>query len=189
VQAAWHSETLTWPARQAVRLLLLTGARVNEIVQAAWSEFDLAGEVWTLPEERSKNHRTLLTPITPLVAELLEELRDIFLDNGWLFPARNSATARQPWGATALSHAVRKAGYDWRPQDLRRTMKTLAGEAGLSKEIRDRIQNHAAQDVSSRHYDKFDYQREKKIALQQWESYLFAQLIQGGNILPFKKQA
>jgi len=96
VQAAWHSETLTWPARQAVRLLLLTGARVNEIVQAAWSEFDLAGEVWTLPEERSKNHRTLLTPITPLVAELLAELRDILPDILWLFPARNSAA---PWNS------------------------------------------------------------------------------------------
>jgi hypothetical protein len=31
---------------------------------------------------------------------------------------------------------------------LRRTWKTLAGKAGVPKEIRDRIQNHALQDVS-----------------------------------------
>lgn len=42
-------------------------------------------------------------------------------------------------------------------RDLRRTCKTLMGEAGISKEIRDRIQNHALNDVSSKHYDRYDY--------------------------------
>jgi len=41
-------------------------------------------------------------------------------------------------------------------RDLRRTWKTLAGKAGVSKEIRDRIQNHALQDVSSKAYDRWE---------------------------------
>jgi hypothetical protein len=40
---------------------------------------------------------------------------------------------------------------------LRRTWKTLAGNAGISKEMRDRLQNHSKGDVSSRHYDRYDY--------------------------------
>jgi hypothetical protein len=45
---------------------------------------------------------------------------------------------------------------------LRRTWKTLAGKAGIPKEIRDRIQNHALHDVSSRSYDRWHYLPEKR---------------------------
>lgn len=54
-------------------------------------------------------------------------------------------------------------------RDLRRTCKTLMGEAGISKEIRDRIQNHALNNVSSKHYDRYDYLTEKRRALEIWE--------------------
>lgn len=43
------------------------------------------------------------------------------------------------------------------------------GEAGISKDIRDRIQNHALNDVSSKHYDRYDYLTEKRRALDTWE--------------------
>jgi integrase len=173
VRAVWHSESLTWLARQAVRLLLLTGARVNEIVQARWDEFDLEGGLWTLPAERHKGKRTLLTPSTPLMIELLVELREAY-PGDYLFPARSVAGSNAPWGDTALNHAIRNAGYDWTGRDLRRTWKTLAGECGLSLEIRNRIQGHALQDVGSRHYDRHGYLAEKRAALMVWERELRA---------------
>lgn len=57
------------------------------------------------------------------------------------------------------------------PRDLRRTFKTLTGKAGISKEIRDRLQNHSLQDVSSLHYDKYDYLKEKREAMDTWNDY------------------
>ena len=57
------------------------------------------------------------------------------------------------------------------PRDLRRTFKTLTGKAGISKEIRDRLQNHALQDVSSLHYDRYDYLKEKRAAMDIWNDY------------------
>lgn len=181
VREVWTTDKLTVPARQAVRILLCTGSRVNEIVQAHWGEFDLDAGRWTLPAERSKNHRTLLTPLTPLAVELLVELRDIFGDTRWLFPGRNVHWAKQPWGSTALGHAIRNAGYSWTARDLRRTWKTLAGGAGLTLETRNRIQGHALQDVGSRHYDRHDYLEEKRTALLQWERELRARLA-GDNV-------
>ena len=190
VREVWHSEALTWPTRQAVRLLLLTGARVNEVCQASWSEFDLAAGLWTLPAARSKNHRALLTPILPLMAEALTELREVWPDSAWPFPARNCGTAAGSWGITALSHAVRNAGMDWRAQDLRRTFKTLAGGCGIGRDILDRIQNHAAQDVASRHYDRHEYIGEKRTALAIWERELSAR-VAGDNVivLPVRRRA
>jgi hypothetical protein len=35
----------------------------------------------------------------------------------------------------------------------------------MSKEIRDRIQNHALQDVSSKNYDRWTYIPEKRVAM------------------------
>lgn len=54
-------------------------------------------------------------------------------------------------------------------RDLRRNCKTLTGEMGVSKELRDRIQNHALLSVSSKHYDRYNYLSEKRKALELWE--------------------
>jgi len=57
-------------------------------------------------------------------------------------------------------------------KDIRRTFKTLAGKAGISKELRDRLQNHALRDVSSKHYDRYSYIKEKRQGMKVWNDYL-----------------
>jgi hypothetical protein len=78
------------------------------------------------------------------------------------------------------------------PRDLRRTWKTLAGDAGISKEMRDRLQNHSKSDVSSRHYDRYEYLPEKRAAMETWSAYL-DRVIAGtvdhlglGNVIPLR---
>src|SRR5262245_10643224 len=61
-------------------------------------------------------------------------------------------------------------------RDLRRTWKTLAGQAGVPKEIRDRIQNHALQDVSSKSYDRWNYMPEKRAGMAKWDEFVRALL-------------
>ena len=205
IRALWGNEDLPWAARQACRLLLLTGQRVNEICQAAWAEFDIDAGLWTLPAARSKNHRTHLVPLSPPVVALLEELREVY-PGDWLFPCRNMARAAKPWGATALAHAVLRWQRNcreilgssqsscqgildyWRPQDLRRTMKTWAVAAGIERGILDRVQNHNRSDVASRHYDRHDYIAEKTAALNQWAAELMARLA-GDNVVSFKTKS
>ena len=58
------------------------------------------------------------------------------------------------------------------PRDIRRSVKTLMGQAGPSKEIRDRTQGHAFSDVGSVHYDRYDYWTEKQQAMRKWERWL-----------------
>lgn len=57
-------------------------------------------------------------------------------------------------------------------RDIRRTCKTLMGVAKISKELKDRIQGHAFGDVSSKHYDRYDYFEEKQRGLQRWATWL-----------------
>jgi integrase len=195
VRRVWNDEEgLSWLARHAVRLLLLTGQRVNEVCQAHWAEFDLDQGIWTLPAARCKGKRDHLVPLTPLAVELLRELHEVY-PGDYLFPARNVPGASRPWGTSALGHACRLAWQrlgmtPWEGRDLRRTWKTLAGEAGLSLDIRNRIQGHALQDVGSRHYDRHSYLNEKRAALETWERALLSHLVEGGNVvaLPARKR-
>ena len=62
-------------------------------------------------------------------------------------------------------------------RDIRRTCKTLMGVAGLNKELKDRIQGHAFGDVSSKHYDRYTYFKEKKLGLQRWATWLHKNVI------------
>ena len=70
-------------------------------------------------------------------------------------------------------------------RDLRRTWKTLAGKAGVPKEIRDRLQNHTLQDVSSKHYDRWNYMVEKRAGMAKWDKFVRALLAKkkGGSAL------
>ena len=64
------------------------------------------------------------------------------------------------------------------PRDIRRTVKTLMGRAGITKEMRDRIQNHAVSDVSGKHYDQYEYMPEKRAAMKTWERWLAKHVIE-----------
>jgi hypothetical protein len=80
-----------------------------------------------------------------------------------------SATARSTRSCGASANAVIPVVTN---RDLRRTWKTLAGKAGLSKEIRDRLQYHTLQDVSSKSYDRWNYMPEKRAAIKKWNTFV-----------------
>jgi len=127
---------------QALRLLMLTGQRVQEITGLHMSQWDASAGI--IDWSRTKNGRPHTLPLPSIAAELLSQVKAG--PTGWLFPS--AADRREP-----VSHQSLYC-FLWRQRDrgviplvtnrdLRRTWKTLAGMAGLSKEIRDRIQNHA----------------------------------------------
>jgi integrase len=45
-------------------MLILTGARLNEIGRMTWAEVDFDRKLWTLPASRAKNGRTLTLPLS-----------------------------------------------------------------------------------------------------------------------------
>nr|WP_256212261.1 site-specific integrase [Nitrosomonas communis] len=131
------------------KLLLLTGSRVGEIAGLRWDEINFHEKIILLPSERTKNEI-------------------------YLFPTSNNTGPQKVDGfSQAIDRLLKKITIDkFTPRDLRRTFKTLTDKAGISKEIRDRLQNHSLQDVSSLHYDKYDYLKEKRAAMNIWNDYL-----------------
>jgi len=167
---------ISLPSGTALRMILATGGqRVEEVLRAGWSEFDTESGLWEIPAQRTKKRRSHVIPLTPLALSALTDLKMISGDSELLFPMRGDNTL--PMETNSLGNAVRRFCQRveverFTARDLRRTVKTLMGKMGLSKEIRDRLQNHALSDVSSKHYDRYDYLREKKAAMESWELYL-----------------
>jgi integrase len=55
-----------------IPMLLLSGARKREVLDAQWSDFDMLNKLWTIPI--TKNGKKRILPITPPLQELLESI-------------------------------------------------------------------------------------------------------------------
>jgi integrase len=87
-------------AADAIRLLIVTGARAGEVLQAEWSQFDLDRGVWTKPSHHTKQKKIEHVPLNRAALSILSDLAERS-DSGHLFPGRRGpgprVTLRRPW--------------------------------------------------------------------------------------------
>jgi integrase len=108
-------------AANAVWLLLSTGARSGEVLNAAWPQFDLTTGVWTKPAASVKQDREHRLPLSSAVVELLTLLPRTGVA---LFPGLRSL--RPHWKAICGKARIDNC----RLHDLRHTHASFAGQLG-----------------------------------------------------------
>jgi len=164
----------------AVKLALVTGQRLGEIIRTRWDDYDLIEKTMLIPGSVSKNGIDHLVPLNDLGSLVVKELKKETGDYEYAFPGSRGDYYRDDVhiNNTTVGKIVRNFCDNkdkvtkFVPRDIRRTVKTYMGKAGISKELRDRIQGHAMTDVSSKHYDRYDYLKEKRHGLKVWNDYL-----------------
>ncbi len=171
--------------RNLILLCLYTGGqRPYELAASRWEAIDWQQKTLLITPDISKNKRPHLIPLTDSALVVLEKQR-LNNDSEFIFPHRFNASHHIRLDSLSQGIArYREASphiKPFTPRDLRRTCKTLMGEIGISKSLRDRLQNHALNDVSSKHYDRYEYLPEKRIALESWEQKLNSQ--HGSNVV------
>jgi integrase len=149
----------------------------------------MAGRNWTLSAERSKNKRPNLIPLVGEAFEILERRKK----NGGAHVFGGARSAHL--SANRLSIVLRRAckrlqrlkiAY-FTPHDLRRTVETGMAAARVPKEYRDRVLNHLDGSVGGVHYNLYDYELEKKSALEAWALRLGTLLTPASNVLPLRR--
>jgi integrase len=156
----------------AMLLRISTGQRSIEILRIRSDGYDKSAATLFWP--KTKNKLPHLIPLPRQAVDLLRELPPN--RHGLFFP--NQYDPERPADLDSLRDLVDRFLDDhpdfqsFTPRDIRRTWKTLTGDAGISKEDRDRLQNHVKGDVSSRHSDRYEYLAEKRAAMATWEAYL-----------------
>ncbi|WP_340618668.1 tyrosine-type recombinase/integrase [Xenorhabdus entomophaga] len=162
------------------RLLLLCifmgGQRPWEIMTNTRDNWDKNNNTLTVPPHISKNSDYHVIPLCKSATEILEHQVKQYPDSEFLFPGE---TKEGHLLTAEYAKQIRKfcTRYDFEkftPRDIRRTFKTLAGEMGVSSEMRDKVQNHKRPGVSSKHYDRYGYLKEKREIIGQWEKKLLS---------------
>lgn len=151
------------------------GQRPYELAASKWAAINWQQQTLDIVPAVSKNKKAHLVPLTDSAMAILQQLYDVRTNSEYIFPHRNRPENHMLLGSLGkcISRFLEQTGHrKFIARDIRRTCKTLMGEMGVSKQLRDRIQNHALQDVSSKHYDRYEYAEEKRVALQNWEAWL-----------------
>jgi integrase len=115
--------------RAIVTMLLLTGARLSEVLNAQWKDFDTQARVWTI--EFNKSGKTRYVPLSDSAIQLIENMPRI---EGCPYSFANPQT-KEPY--TSIHYAwdtVRKrAGLaDLRIHDLRHSFASFLVNGGRS---------------------------------------------------------
>lgn len=161
----------------AMKFLCMTGQRSEEIARLHASMINRRMNL--IEWSKTKNGKAHVLPITATVLDVLD--RAVPNEHGFLFPSEvfpERHITDQTIRLVCARYCANTKANHFSPRDLRRTWKTLSGQAGISKEDRDRLQNHSKSDVSSVHYDRYDYLKEKRQAMEAWMSWFEKNIIQ-----------
>jgi integrase len=157
-------------AANALRLLLLTGAREGEVLKAEWAQFDLKRGIWTKPSHHTKQKKIEHVPLSGAAIALLNGMKLNGMkpkDSEPLFPGPNGnsrVTLRRPWvqacKAAGLAEAFEFKGKKrvlkgYRPtvriHDLRHTYASHLVSAGTSLHIVGRLLGHTQPQTTARY--------------------------------------
>ena len=201
IALAWRAFERCGRYAPFLKLLVLTGARLNEVARMQGGELADIGEdaYWVIPGDRAKNHREHHMPLGAMAAEIVrtvprvEKCPYLFTTNGRTPISGFSKLKKQVDKAVAEIKAAEPERYKGQLEepftfhDLRRTFKTGLASLRVDKEIRDALLNHARQGIDA-HYDHSELDAEKRAAVEVWERHIAACLNppDKSNVLPLR---
>jgi integrase len=169
--------------QRVIKLCLVTGQRVGEVVGMTRAELDLKHKLWKLPGTRTKNGHPHAVPLSPLAIELIGKG-----DGERIFPN----DTRDP--SLAVSRIIYRAQDrfgipHWTVHDLRRTALTGMAKLGIAPIVLGHIANHrtttkAGMTLSV--YVQHAYEKEKREALELWADRLQGIIAGGAEVVTMR---
>jgi integrase len=167
LRAVWvAATTLAYPCGPFIKLLILTGARRDEVAAMTWSELDLDAGLWNLRRDRTKTEELEEKPLSAMAVDIIRSLPRY--EGPHVLSASRGARP-----ITKFSHfknqvaALAPGIKDWRFHDLRRTMRTGLSSLKVTPFIGELCIGHAQKGVHPI-YDLHRYQDEKREAMEKW---------------------
>ncbi len=137
-------------AANAIRLLILTGSRRNEVLHARWDQFDLDSGVWKKPAHTTKQKKFEHLPLSAQTIELLMLMQDLSTSE-FLFPGRVQGkpvcTIKKAW--ITIRNMAKLP--DVRIHDLRHTYASHLVSSGMSLSIVGKLLGHTQAATTQRY--------------------------------------
>ena len=178
----------------AVRLLLLTGARRNEVLSAAWDQFDLSGGIWVKPAATTKQKKDHRLPLSAPALQLLAGMREEadtedrrragvgLLAERYLFPGKEGkpqTDVKHFWAAVCRRAEI--SGV--RLHDLRHTHASILASLGLSLPIIGALLGHTQAATTHRYAHLMD--DPLRAATERVGAIVMGAGKVGGDVVPF----
>jgi integrase len=168
--AVWHAvDALHAPRRDAIRVLMLTGARRSEVAEMKWDE--VTGNTWTLPGSRAKNSQRHVVHLSPLAADIINA-------QPRTCPYVFSYSRGRPVGdlSTYVAKLARTMDIPhWQLHDLRRSMASGMQDLGIEPHVIDACLGHSnvIKGIAAV-YLRGKYRDERRAAMELWGAHIAA---------------
>ncbi|MDE2256879.1 MAG: tyrosine-type recombinase/integrase [Xanthomonadaceae bacterium] len=177
LRAYWHRiRALPDPDGALLRFHLLTGGqRIEQLARATVADYDADMQCVRLrdPKGRRKTPRAHDVPLIPDAIKAMRAMQGGAAGSFLFTTTAGESGAVYATVQTRLRNvceAMQAAGELERGPftvgDLRRTVETRLSAAGVGVAARAQLQSHGLGGVQARHYDRHDYMREKREALE-----------------------
>jgi len=134
----------------AIRLLVLTGCRLNEILTLEWSSVDFANNRLLLENHKTDKKGAKAIPLNDAAKNILQHI-PVIEGNGYVIVGRNNeghlVNLQKPW------KRVREAAglEDVRIHDLRHSFASAAASAGIPLQIIGGMLGHSSPQTTARY--------------------------------------
>lgn len=160
----------------ALRFLILTATRTNEVIGATWEEIDLIKKVWTIPENRMKAGREHRVPLSKEMITILYEVPRV-VGNPFVFPG---GLPGKGLSIHALLMIMRKMGYgvngergNYVPHGFRSSFRDWSGEvSSYPRDVAEMALAHTIQNKVEAAYRRGDLFEKRRAMMDDWEAWL-----------------
>jgi integrase len=162
----------------ALEFLILTAARLGEVLGAQWAEIDSAAKTWTVPANRMKaglEHRVPLSARAMGIVGKMAEVRT----GDFVFPGQrrgrplSQGALRKLCPAGATMHGFRSSFRDW-----------CGEETSFPRELAEQCLAHKTGNAIEQAYSRGDALEKRRALMDAWAAYV--ELRAGGNVVPMR---
>jgi integrase len=152
---------------RALEFLVLTAARLGEVVGARWSEIDLAAAMWTIPANRMKGGKEHRVPLSPAALALLKVLPTERGNGNVFIGARGDRTS-----PAAVMVLPKRLGYEVTVHGFRSTFADWAHErTGVNAIVVEMALAHTIGTGVERAYRRTDLFEKRRKLMADWAAF------------------
>jgi integrase len=146
---------------KALRFLILTAARTDQVIGARWEEFDLDRRVWSVPVARMKRKEwgDFKVPLSDATTAVLSEIP-------------RAGDGPFPIGNTTMYRFMERTGREATPHGFRSSFSTWAAEeTEFPEEIREACLAHFTGNRTAAAYQRGDLLAKRRRLMDRWGQF------------------
>ncbi|CDG20591.1 Putative prophage terminase, large subunit (fragment) [Xenorhabdus poinarii G6] len=169
VNKEYDNHFISHEYRIILRILIVFGCRMSEILLSTWEEWDLVNNIWRVPPEHSKNGKEIIRPIPNGFKNWLTLLHKSTKNRSHVI----GTEIKQVRASSCIGKIWKRLNHkeNWTAHDMRRVLATNLSDNGFEHNVVEQLLGHSLKGVAGI-YNRSKYIEQKRNALNWWVDYL-----------------